>query len=71
MPNSVSAKINIVLGGGGGIFIYMIKNGEFYLGGFFPGGIFSRAKGDFSRRATRGFFPGDFYRVPSRSLPLD
>ena len=46
---------------GGGIFIYMIKNGEFYLRGFFPGGIFSRAKGDFPGERPGDFFRGDFY----------
>ena len=47
--------------GGGGIFIYMIKNGEFYLGGFFPGqrGIFPGERlGIFSG----GFLLGDYFR---------
>ena len=58
----------LVLGVGGGIFIYMIKNGEFYLGGFFQ----ASDQGIFSGGILLGdYFRWDFYRVPSRSLPLD
>ena len=45
----------LVLGGGGGIFSYMIKNGEFYLGGFFPG------QRGFFQASDQGIFSGGIF----------
>ena len=39
----------------------MIKNGQFYLGGFFPGGIFFQGKGGFFQASDQGIFSGGIF----------